>query len=201
MDNSIEKPNYRIITVSGRIASGSTTLGRRLAEKLGWKHLEGGEIFWEIVRSKFNLAAKDTNLRPDSEDMQFDDSLRKILKEDEDTVLETKLAGYFAKDYKDIFKILVICADITGVDQTQIRIDRLVNREQMSVHDAKEEVLVREKNDVEKWRRLYANDDPNWSYWDDKYYDIVINTFFHDPEESLNLAIEAIKSNEIKNQK
>lgn len=201
MDNSIEKPNYRIITVSGRIASGSTTLGRRLAEKLGWKHLEGGEIFWEIVRSKFNLAAKDTNLRPDSEDMQFDDSLRKILKEDEDTVLETKLAGYFAKDYKDIFKILVICADITGVDQTQIRIDRLVNREQMSVHDAKEEVLVREKNDVEKWRRLYANDDPNWSYWDDKYYDIVINTFFHDPEESLNLAIEAIKSNETKNQK
>jgi CMP/dCMP kinase len=194
MDNSIEKPNYRLITVSGRIASGSTTLGRKLAEKLGWKHLEGGEIFWEIVRSKFNLAAKDTNLRPDSEDMQFDDSLRKILKEDENTVLETKLAGYFAKDYKDVFKILVVCADATGVDQTQIRIDRLVNREQMSVHDAKEEVLVREKNDVEKWRRLYANDDPNWSYWDDKYYDIVINTFFHDPEESLNLAIEAIKS-------
>lgn len=192
MSDSIDIPNVRLITVSGRIASGSTTLGRKLAEELSWKHIEGGEIFWEIVRGKLKLDPKDTNLRPDSEDKLFDDSLRKILAEEKNTVLETKLAGFFGKDLNDVFKILVICEDVQGVDQTQIRIDRLVNREQMSVADAKEEVLNREKNDVEKWRRMYAEDDKSWSYWDQKYYDLVINTFLHDPEESLTMALDAV---------
>ncbi|HUQ84757.1 MAG TPA: cytidylate kinase family protein [Candidatus Limnocylindrales bacterium] len=192
MENKIDLPNTRIITVSGRIASGSTTLARKISERLGWKHMEGGEIFWENVRGKLKLSPKDTNLRPDTEDQLFDDSLKKILKEDKDIVLETKLAGYFAKDIKDVFKILVLCDDADGTDQTQIRIDRLVNREQMSMLEAKTEVLEREKNDVEKWRRLYAKNDLEWNYWNDEYYDIVINSFFHDPEESLNMAIEAI---------
>lgn len=192
MENKIDLPNTRIVTVSGRIASGSTTLARKISERLGWKHMEGGEIFWENVRGKLKLSPKDTNLRPDTEDKLFDDSLRKILKEEKGIVLETKLAGYFARDIKDVFKILVLCDDAEGTDQTQIRIDRLVNREQMSMLEAKTEVLEREKNDVEKWRRLYAKNDPEWNYWNDEYYDIVINSFFHDPEESLNMAIEAI---------
>lgn len=194
MDNSKIISNTRIITVSGRIASGSTTLAKKLAEHKGWKHMEGGEIFWENVRGKLNLSPKDTNLRPDAEDQLFDDSLKKILKEEKDIVLETKLAGYFAREMEDVFKILVICEDAEGVDQTQIRIDRLVNREKMSVLDAKTEVLEREKNDIEKWCRLYAAADPNWTYWNDKYYDIVINTFFHDPDESLQMVIEALKN-------
>jgi cytidylate kinase len=51
---------------------------------------------------------------------------------------------------------------------------------------------VREKSDLEKWRRLYANNDPKWYYWDRKYYDLVINTYFSDQENSLKLALEAI---------
>lgn len=58
----------RIITVSGRIASGSTTLAKRLAQDIGWRHIEGGEIFWEAVRRKMGLSPKETNLRPDEED-------------------------------------------------------------------------------------------------------------------------------------
>ncbi len=193
MTDSTKLPSTRIITVSGRIASGSTTLAKKLAEHKRWKHMEGGEIFWESVRGKLNLSQKDTNLRPDAEDELFDNSLKKILKEENGIVLETKLAGYFARDMKDVFKILVICEDAEGVDQTQIRIDRLVNREKMSVAEAKVEVLEREKNDIEKWRRLYAEGDSSWTYWDNKYYDIVINTFFHDPDESLQMVIEALK--------
>jgi CMP/dCMP kinase len=194
MDKPIDIPGVRLISVSGRIASGSTTLAKQLSEHFGWKHMEGGEIFWERVRGKLNLSPKDTDLRPDSEDQLFDKSLRDILVKEEHTVVETKLAGFFAHELSDVFKILVVCEDAAHTDQTQIRIDRLVNRELMTVEEAKEEVLQREKNDVEKWRRLYAAGDPSWTYWDDKYYDIVINTFFHDPEESLHMAIEAISA-------
>jgi cytidylate kinase len=185
-------PSIRIITVSGRIASGSTTLAKQLATHLGWKHMEGGEIFWEAVRNKLGLAEKDTNLRPDQEDELFDKQLKKILQEERNIVLETKLAGFNAQGVDGIFKILVLCNDVQGNDQTQIRIDRLVNREHLSMIDAKKEVLEREQNDIEKWRRLYAQSDPNWTYWNEKYYDLVINTFSHNAEEAFSMAQKAI---------
>ena len=190
--NPLDLPKFRVVTISGRIAAGSTSLAKHLAKALNWKHLEGGEIFWEAVRKRLALAPKDTKLRPDEEDEAFDDSLKKALKEDRHIVLETKLAGFNAQGVDGVFKILVICENEKGEDQTQIRIDRLVNREKRSMTDAKEEVLVREKSDLEKWRRLYANKDPNWYYWDNKYYDLVINTYFSDQERTLEIALSAI---------
>lgn len=187
-------PSIRIITISGRIASGSTTLGEHLAKVIGWKHIEGGEIFWEAVRRKMGLDPEETNLRPDEEDVLFDKQLKKILNEDKKIVLETKLAGYNAQGIDGIFKILVVCEDKNGEDHVDIRIDRLVNRERISVADAKEEVLTREKNDLEKWRKLYVNNDPNWVYFDKKYYDLVINSFDHNKEESLEITLEKLKA-------
>lgn len=184
--------DIRNITISGRIASGSTTLANKLSEKLKWKHIEGGDIFWERVRDRLGLDSKDTHKRPDEEDKIFDVELKKILTEEKNIVLETKLAGFNAQGIRDIFKILVICEDEKGNDHPDIRIDRFINREKTTIEKAKEEVLEREKNDIEKWRRLYAKNDSNWHYYDKKYYDLVINTYDHNPEESLNLALKSI---------
>jgi cytidylate kinase len=188
----IDLANIRIITVSGRIASGSTTLAHNLSKTLGWRHIEGGKIFWEAVRSKMGVSEKDTNLRPDTEDEDFDRSLKHMLKTGKHLILETKLAGFNAQGENSVFKILVLCKDADGNDQTQIRIDRLVNREHLAITSAKEEVIEREKNDIEKWRRLYAPNDPDWTYWDEKYYNLVVNTYPHDKEETLRLVLQKL---------
>lgn len=188
-------PNIRIIAVSGRIASGSTTLAKKLALHLDWKHIEGGEIFWEAVRQRMQLDAKDTGLRPDEEDVLFDAQLKKIIAEDKNIILETKLAGFNAQDVKGVYKILVICEDEHGNDQTQIRIDRLVNREGITVDKAKLEVVEREKSDLDKWQRLYADGDTNWTYMNHDYYDLVINTFILNKEQSLQKVLEALNLN------
>lgn len=185
-------PGIRIITVSGRIASGSTTLAKHIAEKLSWKHIEGGDIFWERVRARLNLDSKDTHKRPDNEDQIFDEELKKILREDKNLVLETKLAGFNAQGIDGVFKVLVICEDNAGKDHIDIRIDRFINREESSIEKAKQEVIERENNDIEKWRRIYANDDQNWVYWNPDYYDLVVNTYSHNPEESLRLVMEKL---------
>jgi len=184
----------RIIAVSGRIASGSTTLAKQLAKELEWKHIEGGEIFWEAVRDKMNLSAKDTHLRPDAEDVLFDEKLKRILKEEKNVVLETKLAGFNAQGMEGIYKILVVCEDEKEKDQTQVRIDRLVNRENLSISEAKEEIIEREENDLEKWRRLYAGGDTEWSYLNKDYYDLVINTFDHNKEEAFEKALSSLQA-------
>lgn len=186
----VQLSSIRIITVSGRIASGSTTLAHKLSKVLGWRHVEGGEVFWEAIRTKMGLSEKDTNLRPDKEDEDFDASLKKILQNGKNLILETKLAGFNAQGINGVFKIAVICEDEGGRDKTDIRIDRLINRDKISIDQAKEEVLEREKNDLEKWRRLYANNDPNWNYWHKKYYDLVINTYSHNQDETLKIALE-----------
>ncbi|MBI2034398.1 MAG: hypothetical protein HYT11_01560 [Candidatus Levybacteria bacterium] len=192
MDKPITLSDIRIITVSGRIGAGSTTLAKGIAKILGWKRLEGGDIFWEAVRKRLGLDPKDTNLRPDEEDLLFDKQLKKILREDKDVVLETKLAAYNAQGISGIFKILVVCEDKDGVDQTAIRIDRLVNRERISVEEAKVEVMEREEHDLAKWRKIYADEDRAWVYWDKKYYDLVVNTFSSNQEEALKIALEGI---------
>lgn len=188
-----EIPAIRIIAVSGKIGAGSTTLAKGIAKHFGWKHLEGGEIFWEAVRKKMDLSPKDTNLRPDEEDRLFDEQLKKILTHDKHVVLETKLAGFNAQSIDGIFKILVLCEDKEGNDQMSLRIDRLVNRERIPVQEAKVEVLEREKNDIAKWRKLYAEGDDEWVYWKPEYYNLVLNTYENNQDETLRMALEAIE--------
>lgn len=188
----IELKGIRNITISGRIGCGATTLAKALADVLRWRHIEGGEVFWEAIRARMGLKSKDTNLRPDKDDSDFDSSLKKILKEGKNLIVETKLAGFNAQGIQNVFKILIACENEEGLDQTEIRIDRIVNRERKSVEEAKVEVIKREQNDLEKWRKLYANNDQNWVYWDKKYYDLVINTYSHNQEETLKIGLEKI---------
>ena len=107
-------------------------------------------------------------------------------------ILETKLAGFNAQGIKGVYKIVVICEDESGNDKADIRIDRLINREKISIEEAKGEVIEREENDLEKWRRLYAKDDPNWNYWDKKYYDLVVNTYSYNKDETLQFVLKKI---------
>ncbi len=184
--------SIRIIAISGRIASGSTTLAKKLAEHLSWQHIEGGEIFWEAIRKRLQLDSKDTGLRPDEEDVLFDNQLKNILQKDSNIILETKLAGFNAQGIDGIYKVLVICEDKNGRDQTEIRIDRLVNRESISVEKAKEEIIVREESDFTKWKKLYSNGDPDWTYLNKDYYDLIVNTYETNKEMALQKVFKAL---------
>lgn len=181
------------ITVSGRIGSGQTTLATKLAQTLHWKLLEGGELFRTFHEETMNDHNElDVTGRPDTFDIQYEEQIKKILRDQDRNVIQSHLAGFDAQGIEGVFKILVTCEDEEGNDKTDIRIDRLVNRRKLSVEDAKEQVLIREKGNMEKWRRLYGNNDPNWVYWDKKYYDLVINTYSHNPDETLKHALEAL---------
>lgn len=183
--------NIRNITVSGRIGSGTTTLATGLAKTLGWELLEGGEVF-EKFHKELGASENEVASRPDKFDLGYEERVKKMLGDGKHQVVQSHLAGFDAQDIAGVFKILVVCEDEEGNDKTDIRIDRLVNRKKISIEEAKEEVKVREERNLEKFRRLYANNDQNWVYWDKKYYDLVVNTYDHNAEESFNLALEAL---------
>jgi len=191
MNKSIDFPNIKNITVSGRIGSGTTTLAVGLSKALGWKLLEGGALF-EKIHNDLKVNEIAVNNRPDNFDLQYEEKIRNILIHEDHQIIQSHLAGFDAQGIKGVFKILVLCADEEGNDKTEIRIDRLVNRRGVSIEEAKEDVLMREKRNLDKWRRLYANNDPTWVYWDKKYYDLVISTYTHNQDETLRIALKKI---------
>lgn len=187
MNNPIDLPNIRNITVSGRIGAGATTLAHKLSEVLGWNMLDGGKLFRQLTQDHAYPAE-----RPDSFDLEYEERVKKMLKLEKHQIIQSHLAGFDAQGIQNVFKILVMCEDKEGNDKRDIRIDRLVNRDKMSVEEAKYEVKERERQHLEKWRRLYVSGDPNWTYWDKKYYDLAINTYSHNQEETFKIALDAI---------
>ena len=184
-------PGIKNITVSGRIASGATTLAIHLSQSLGWKFINGGALFREFTAEK-GLDIVYSSARPDQFDLEYEEKIKKIIKEKSSYIIQSHLAAFDAQGMNDIFKILVICEDAEGIDKVEIRIDRLVNRDGKKVEDAKVEVLERERENLEKWRKLYAFNDQNWVYWDKKYYDLIVNTYSLNTEESAKAVLDSI---------
>ena len=191
METPVNLPNIRNITISGRIASGTTTLATGISKKLGWELLEGGELFLKF-HNDLNLSEVHSNKRPDSFDLEYEEKVKNMLKSGSHQIIQSHLASFDAQGIPEVYKILVECVDEEGIDMQDIRIDRLVNRKKINVEDAKEEVREREKNNLEKWRRMYAGSDPSWVYWDKKYYDLVVNTFSHNADETLKIVLRAL---------
>ncbi len=191
MDTPRELSSINNITVSGRIGSGATTLAEHLARTLGWEMFNGGGLFRKLS-AEMGLDINNSNSRPDHFDLEYEERVKKMLREGRHHVIQSHLAGYDAQGIDGVFKILVVCEDAEGNDKMDIRIDRLVNRDKKSVEDAKEEVIRREREHTEKFRRLYAKGDPNWFYWNKDYYDLIVNTYSHNQEESLKVVLQAL---------
>ncbi|SRR5258708_1668892 len=189
--NPIDLPYINNITISGRIGSGATTLATKMSEILGWDMLDGGKILRK-VQSQIGAEVFETSKRPDDFDLQYEERVKKMLSDEKHQIIQSHLAGFDAQGIQGVFKILVVCEDHEGLDKTDIRIDRLVNRDHVPVEKAKHEVKERERQNLEKFRRLYVANDPNWIYWDKKYYDLAINTYSHNADETLRLALEAV---------
>ena len=80
-----------------------------------------------------------------------------------------------------MLKVLLMCDEA-------LRIDRIVNRDNITVEDAKAHIRMREESNLAKWQRMYKTDD----FWDPKHYDLIINTYSHGPRETLDLVLQAL---------
>lgn len=182
-----EFDHIRNITVSGRIGSGATTLATHLANHIGWEVLDGGKLFRSITND--HGFAQD---RSDTFDIEYEDRIKNILQKENHHIIQSHLAGFDAQGIDGVLKIFVVCEDEEGHDKADVRIDRLVNRDGMAVEEAKFELKERDKQNLTKWRRLYANDDQEWVYWDKKYYDLIVNTFQLNQHDALKLVLERL---------
>jgi cytidylate kinase len=199
---------YKNITISGLPGSGSTTLLSLLKDKLkyeGWTGFSGGEFMREYAVEKglYNNAKKihhDASAYGEDFDRQVDLGIREKLQEEEKWIIESWLSGFFAQGLEGVCKILVFCSD------DSVRIDRIVNRDEVNVKEAKIHIHHRYKTNLDKWARIYSQEWNDWvvdrgivsedeeiDFWRPDLYDVVIDTYSHNQQQALKAALDAIQ--------
>ena len=180
---SSQKFKYRNITVSGKIATGTSTLAKNLKEALGWEYMNTGALQRKYDRAHgVNENEHGATLRPDEHERETEAFAKKTLAEKNNIVYEAWLSGFVAREMKDVLKILVVCS------ADSIRIDRVANRDKVSIEEAKRYMHTREQENIAKWKALYGD----YNFWDPKYYDVVIDTFSSGQMETLGKALDKL---------
>lgn len=174
---------YTAITISGKIAVGTSTLAKNLRDTLDWKYVNTGAIQREYDRKH---GKNDNQIgaasRTDEHEREMEAMTEKMLKEEKNIIYEAWLSGFLARDMKNVLKVLVICSEYA------VRVDRVVNREKITVDQAKDWMKQREEENIPTWQRLYGNHD----FWDPKYYDLVVDTYPVGPNEALGMVLDKL---------
>jgi len=181
---------YSSIAIAGPPGAGRSTLLKNLRpylEPLQWEFFSGGEWARQFAIESGKHDAKDVTHHKatdygDDIDFKIDVSLReKLTYNTVHVAVESWIAGWNMRGLKHVLKVLLMCDD-------SLRIDRVVNRDTLTVVDAKKHLREREEANMTKWKRMYGVSD----FWDPKYYDLVINTYSHGPTETVDLVLQAL---------
>ncbi|ADJ14539.1 (d)CMP kinase [Halalkalicoccus jeotgali] len=169
-----------LLTVSGPPGSGKSTAAAGLSEALDYEHVSGGDVFRELAAerglslSEFNTLAEED----DAIDRDLDRRLRELAAEREDLVLESRLAGWMAAEHADLR--LWLNAPV------EVRAERIAEREDKSVKQAKSETLTRAESEARRYEEYYGIDISDLSI-----YDLAVNTARWGPAETTDLLVTA----------
>ncbi|MFC7165423.1 (d)CMP kinase [Halospeciosus flavus] len=174
-----------LITISGPPGSGKSTIATGLADELDYEHVSGGDIFRALADERgYSLAAFNELAEEDDQiDRDLDRQLRETARTREDTILESRLSGWMAGEYADLKIWLGAPIDV--------RAARIAEREDKSVEEAKEETLVREESEKQRYQEYYGID-----FDDRSIYDLGVNTARWDEETTLAMVVDAVENYE-----
>lgn len=203
-ENSVAYDN---ITISGLPGCGSTTLLSLLKERLqpqGWKGFSGGEFMRAYALEK-GLFRKDRGLHhaatdyEDDFDQKIDFGMRDKLEHERNWIIEAWLSGFLAQGVNRTLKVLLYCSD------DAVRIDRIVNRDDVSVAEAKAHIHERTQKNIAKWSRIYKDEWFEWvvgagkasaaepiDFWKPSLYDLSIDTYSTNREQTLKKVLKAL---------
>ncbi|PSP69860.1 cytidylate kinase [Halobacteriales archaeon QS_9_67_15] len=172
-----------LITVSGPAGSGKSTFAAALANALGVDHVSGGDIFREMAdeRDTSLVAFNELAEEDDQVDRDLDRRLRETASENDELVLESRLAGWMAGEHADLRLWLDAPIDV--------RATRIADREDKTVEQARAETTARAESEARRYEEYYGID-----IEDRTIYDLVLNTSRWTPPAELEIVLAAIES-------
>jgi cytidylate kinase len=173
---------YDNITISGGIAVGKTTLLKNLMsylEPLGWKFRSIGDIHRTFLNDNVMPEASKVS---DEFDRKIETEVLHILSTEKKQVIQAWISGFVARELINTLRVLLICKE------NSLRVDRVANRDHISIQEAKNFIKQREEGNLQKYKRLYGD----YSFWDPKYYHLVIDTYANSQMECVDLVLNKL---------
>ena len=169
-----------VITISGTPGSGKSTVAELLRNKTGIKYVYSGMIF-RTFAEEYNMSLEEFGKFCEnncSVDKKLDSRQVEILKKG-DVILEGRLSGWLA--YKNNIPALkiAITADL------DIRVSRIVKREEGNVKKRKKELIERQRSEEARYKKYY-----NIVLNDMSIYDLVIDSGDKTPEEIVEIILD-----------
>ncbi|MES3517676.1 MAG: AAA family ATPase [Natronomonas sp.] len=160
-----------LITISGPAGSGKSTAAAALADRLGYDHVSGGDLFRNLAEERDLTPLELNKLAEEDEsiDRDLDRRLRDTARQAEELVLEARLAGWMAGEYAD-FRIWLDAP-------LDVRAARIADREDKSIDVARTETQARSNSEADRYEKYYGIDIEDLSI-----YDLAINTARLSPE-------------------
>lgn len=152
------------ITIGGNPGTGTSTLGKALAETLHCPFVSGGDIFRAMAKEKgLSLAEFGKLAESDkSYDIELDNRLKSTGESAENIVIESRLAGWMVSNAD--LRILLFASP-------KCRAARIAEREGISYDVSLSQTIEREASEAKRYMEYYKID-----INDTSIYDLVISS-------------------------
>jgi CMP/dCMP kinase len=173
------------ITISGIAGAGKSSVAKKLAEKLGFKHFSMGDFQRELAKEQGLTILEWGKLEATDKkyDLMVDEKQKQIGKQNDDFLMDSWLAPLFIPDSIKIF----LTADIDECVKRRLGHKRTEENFDDAVV-AKQNMLDRKKVNKERWIEFY-----DFDITDLKNYDLVIDTTSISIEEVVRKVLDYIE--------
>ncbi|MFH1125864.1 MAG: AAA family ATPase [Candidatus Altiarchaeota archaeon] len=151
-----------IITIGGSAASGKTTLARKLARILKYKHISAGGIMREMAAERGQSLMEFSRYAEKNPKVDVEIDRRQIKLARGNCVVDGRLSAYFIKADLKIWLTATV----------EVRARRIKNRDNFkTLKDAVKHIKLRESSERKRYMRIYGIKHPDLGR-----YDIILDT-------------------------
>ena len=175
-----EKLNIKI-TISGPPGSGTTTIAKRISERLEIPLISAGNLFRKLARER-GMTVEEFGRYAESNpeiDLLIDKTQKEEAASLKACVVEGRLSGWMVDNAT--LRVLIFAEDKT-------RFERIAKRERKPIEVAKRETLARENIERERYKKYYGIEIDNWSI-----YDLIINSTSFLADEVVEVILKALE--------
>lgn len=171
--------SIRVITITGEIATGKSTIASALLAKLPtWYQANTGKKFREICANR-GVSIQEVSYLPDEIHREVDEWQQQQAETETNLIIEGRLAGWLTRDMPHVFRVYCYSS-------LDVRVERYVQREKVSEEEARKAIDYRDSRDVLKYQQTYQLED----YRDPSYYSLLLDTSEHSPEALAQIILE-----------
>lgn len=175
-----------IITIAGTLGSGKSSTAKAVANHLGFKHFSSGDLFRQIAAER-GESIEQINLSAEGQkeiDHQVDELLRKMYAEEDNLVIDSRMAWHWMPDS---FKVYLALDPRTAAERifSHMKEGGRVSESAETVEEVQESIERRLASEQKRYFNLYGVN-PR----DPANFDLIVDTKAHDLPTVISMVLD-----------